>query len=371
MIKQYWTKQRIWLLIFLMVVGIGALLFTSHNEQFYQQPIAKVISEKTMSKQRVKDQFDNVDHQYNQQLQVKLMNGKYRGQKLTVQNTYSDSQPMDRHYRVGNEVFLTQLRKRGGKLTANVNGYKRDTVIVFLLWLVVLMLLLLMGRSGMFAFLSVVINALLFIIAIGIDLKQNGQHIMLLFSVLAIIFTFISLLLVLGFSKRMLATFAATVIGTFVALGVSMLVFMWTHERGIYYESMEYVTQVPRPLFLAETLLGSLGAVMDESSDIIATLFELKQLNPAVTRKQLFISGRNVGKSIMGPLINVLFLIFMVDTFTGSLLYIKNGNSWGYTYAMNMSLGTIQSLISGIGIVLSVPLVSLFGALLLGKKVQR
>lgn len=63
------------------------------------------------------------------------------------------------------------------------------------------MLLLLMGRSGLFAFLSVVINALLFIIAIEIDLKQNGQHIMLLFSVLAIIFTFISLLLVLGFSK--------------------------------------------------------------------------------------------------------------------------------------------------------------------------
>ena len=44
-----------------MVVGIGTLLFTSHNERFYQQPIAKVISEKTMSKQRVKDQFDNVE----------------------------------------------------------------------------------------------------------------------------------------------------------------------------------------------------------------------------------------------------------------------------------------------------------------------
>lgn len=147
MIKQYWTKQRIWLLIFLVVVGIGALLFTSHNEQFYQQPIAKVISEKTVSRQRVKDQFANVDYQYNQQLQVKLMNGKYRGQKLTVQNTYSDSQPMDQRYRAGNEVFLTQLRKRGGKLTANVNGYKRDTVIVFLLWLVVLMLLLQIGRA--------------------------------------------------------------------------------------------------------------------------------------------------------------------------------------------------------------------------------
>ena len=194
---------------------------------------------------------------------------------------------------------------------------------------------------------------------------------MLIFGSLAVIFTVVSLLLILGPTKKMLATTAATIIGTFTALGVSLLVFAWTHERGIYYESMQYVTQVPRPLFLAETLLGSLGAVMDESSDIIATLFELKQLNPTVSRLQLFLSGRSVGKSIMGPLVNVLFLIFMAETFTSSLLYIKNGNSWGYTFAMNMSLGTVQSLVSGIGIVLAVPLVSGFGALLLGRRATK
>ena len=35
---------------------------------------------------------------------------------------------------------------------------------------------------------------------------------------------------------------------------------------------------------------------------------------------------------------------------------------------MNMSLGTVQSLVSGIGIVLAIPLVSAFAALLLGKR---
>lgn len=368
MVKRSWTRQKTWLLVALVIGGLLAIFFTSHNEQFYRQPIAKVMQVKTVSKRKTKDQFQNVDHQYEQRLVVRIMNGKYQGQQLTVLNTYSDSQAMDQRFRRGNEIFLTQLHKSNGKLVANVNGYKRDTVIVFLIWLVVLLLLITMGHAGTMALMSVVINAVLFLLAIELDLQQNGQHIVSLFSCLAIIFTFISLLLVLGFSKRMLATFAATVIGTFVAMGISLLIFMWTHERGIFYESMEYVTQVPRPLFLAETLLGSLGAVMDESSDIVATLFELKQINPQVTRKQLFMSGRTVGKSIMGPLVNVLFLIFMVDTFTGSLLYIKNGNSWGYTYAMNMSLGTVQSLISGIGIVLAVPLVSAFGAILLGRR---
>ena len=104
------------------------------------------------------------------------------------------------------------------------------------------------------------------------------------------------------------------------------------------------------------------------SSDIVATLFELKRIDPTVTRLQLFMSGRSVGKSIMGPLVNVLFLIFMADTFTNSLLYLKNGNSWGYTFSMNMSLGMVQSLVSGIGIVLAVPVVSILGALLLGRR---
>ena len=175
------------------------------------------------------------------------------------------------------------------------------------------------------------------------ELKSEGHG--LVFGTLALIFTIVSLILILGLTKRMLATLGATVCGTLIAMLISLLVFQLTQERGIYYESMQYVTQVPRPLFLAETLLGSLGAVMDESSDIVATIFELRQLDPTVTKGQLFMAGRSVGKSIMGPLVNVLFLIFMVDTFTSSLLYLKNGNSWGYTFSMTTKL--IMAAIEG------------------------
>ena len=368
MLEHYWSRRRLVLLLVLSLVGAAALFFTSYNQRFYQRPIARVERVQAGAVRRTSDQFQNVDHQHQQRLTVELLNTAARGRRLTVSNTYSDSQPMDLRYHRGDQLFLSQLKSRHGRLSANVAGYKRDGVIVFLFWLVCLLLLMMMGSAGALALLSVLVNTILFILAIIIDLKNNGEHVMLIFGSLAVIFTVVSLLLILGPTKKMLATAAATIIGTFTALGVSLLVFNWTHERGIYYESMQYVTQIPRPLFLAETLLGSLGAVMDESSDIIATLFELKQLNPAVSRTTLFLSGRSVGKSIMGPLVNVLFLIFMADTFTSSLLYIKNGNSWGYTFAMNMSLGTVQSLVSGIGIVLAVPLVSGFGALLLGRR---
>ena len=347
--------------LILLVIGLGA---------FYQRPLAKV--EQVHNEKAVKqtDEFKNVDWQTKQHLRIKMLNGKYRGQVLTVTNTYSYSGAMDQKYRVGNEIFLTRVHEKNGELHATIAGYKRDTVIVFLVWLVILLLLLMMRRQGSLALLSVIVNTILFMLAIELDLKMQAAHVLLIFGVLALIFTVVSLVMILGFTRRMLATLGATIFGTLAAMLISLLVFNLTQERGIYYESMQYVTQVPRPLFLAETLLGSLGAVMDESSDIVATIFELKQLDPAVTKRQLFLAGRSVGQSIMGPLVNVLFLIFMADTFTSSLLYLKNGNSWGYTFSMNMCLGTVQSLISGIGIVLAIPIASALAALLLGKKAK-
>lgn len=363
-----WSRQKTYLLIGMLICGLLAMSFVTHNQRLYRQSIARVVKVTNGKAQRTEDEFKNVDHQTDQRLTAVLMNGKYQGKKVIIKNTFSDSQPMDQQYHVGDQLFLSQLDKRNGKLTANPAGQKRDTVVVFLGWLVITILLLTMGRAGTFALISVVIDTILFIVALALDLHNQGNHVLLIFSVLALLLTAISLLLVLGPTKKMLATFGSTIVGTTIAIIVGVLVLNLTNNRGVYYESMQYVTQVPRPLFIAEILLGSLGAVMDESSDIVATLFELKRIDPNVSRMQLFTSGRSVGKSIMGPLVNVLFLIFMADTFTNSLLYLKNGNSWGYTFNMNMSLGMVQSLISGIGIVLAVPAVSILGALLLGRR---
>lgn len=359
-----------WLVLGLILLGIVSMLFVTHNQSLYKQPLVQVIQVTNGAKQKQTDSFENVDHLTTQKLVVRVLNGKYKQRRLTLTNQFSDSGGLDQEYKRGDQIFVNLHQNSHRQLSGTISGYKRDGVLVFLVWLVVALLILIMRKKGSLAFLSVLLNGVVFFIAIQIDLSLQGEHIMLIFSVLSFVFAVMTLLLVLGPNKQMLATLGATVIGTSIAMLISLSVFSLTHERGMYYESMQYVTQVTRPLFLAETLLGSLGAVMDESTDIVATLFELKSLDATITAKKLFLSGRKVGQTIMGPLVNVLFMIFMADTFTSSLLYIKNGNSWGYTFAMNMSLGTVQSLISGIGIVLAIPVASALAGLLLGKRVK-
>jgi len=352
-IRQHWQLSLTIVVVVLGLIGVG---LTRFNAGLYQQTVAQVTRVRAQSRSSTTDEFENKDMTYTQVVTVKVLNKAHRGRVYHIKNTYTQSGAMDQSYRVGSQVFLRIPSDQDNAVT--IQGLKRDTALAFVVWLAFALLLLIMRFSGLMAFLSVGLNALLFYAAIQIDLMTNGGHIYLLFGVLAVIFAALTLWLVLGFSRQMVVTFGATVAGTGLAVIISLIVFSVTHERGVTYESMQYVTQVPRPLFLVETILGSLGAVMDESTDIVASLFQLKTERPDIESKQVFKSGIKIGRSIMGPLINVLFLIFMADTFAMTLLYLRNGNNWGYTFTMNMSLGMVQSLISGIGIVLAIPVAS-------------
>lgn len=359
--KQWWP-----LLVMTLVIGGLVFLFTSHDAAVYSRPVAVVTKVEQTGRQKQSDQFKNTDEMYEQRLTVRLLNTKYRGRTLTVSNHYTVSETMSLKYRVGNQVCLNQLSAKHGRLSATVHGLKRDTVLAMLLWLAIAMLVLMMGRAGLRALASLVANTALFMLAIQIDLKWQGSGILLIFSLLAFVFTVISLLLVMGPTKKMAAALLATVVATSVSVTISWFLIEASHERGIYFESMMYVTQVQRPLYIAETLLGSLGAVMDVASDIVATLFEIKRLQPEIDRRQLLAAGRRVGRQVMGPLTNVLMLIFAAEMLTSSVLFLRNGNPWGYTFSMTMSLGITQSLVCSIGIILAIPLTSLLMAAMVG-----
>ncbi|NLR32921.1 YibE/F family protein [Levilactobacillus tujiorum] len=365
-------KRKVTLTMWLLAIVVGGLLVwgTQHNAGLYQDPIMQVTSVQTGQTSQEEDDFHNVDRQTQQVLHGRILNGQYKGQRLTVTNTYSLSGAMDQHYHQGSQLFVNLHRHQAGQLTATVKDAKRDGPLVLMLWLVIGLLLLIMQFSGFMAFLSVAVNGVLFLMAIMLNGSTQGARVLWIFGSLAVVFATLTLWLVLGANRQMVITLATTLGGTALSIIVALLVFHFTHEKGMYYESMQYVTQLPRPLFLAETLLGSLGAVMDESTDIISSLFALKRERPELSAGQVFKSGRQIGSTIMGPLINVLFFIFVADTFPMVMLYLKNGNSWGYTFSMNMSMGVVQSLISGIGIVLAVPLASYLASRFMEKKVR-
>jgi uncharacterized membrane protein len=346
-----WRKGWPWLIM--VVLSLTSFVFLRHNAVMYQDRLAEVTQVVADNKTPSTDQFNNEVTQHQQTLRVVFLNGAKVGASITIANTADSTNAITQVLKVGDQIFLT----RGSGSTWQFKTMKRDSFWVPILIAVLGALVILMGKGGRLTVISLSINVGLFVVAIYLDLvTSNGNifWIMAGFSLLASVVTFG---LVLGFRSRLMWTVLATVLTTTaITLLLTVVVFSVTHEKGLHFELMSYLTQLPQPLFYAMTLVGILGAVMDESTDMIATLTALEESNPAISLKELALAGRHVGQEIFGALSNVLFLIFIAEQIPMAVLYLRNGNNWGYTYTMNMSLGMVQTLISAIGIVLTVPI---------------
>lgn len=363
-----WWKDHWKLVVILISLALVSIIGVNHNQLMYRQPIGKILTVKTVSRQKQKDEFNNVDYQYKQRLTLRIMNGRHRGKQVQAINSYSQSGGMDQHYRVGQQVFLTQLSQSHGSWHANVTGLKRDSTVVILIWVVIALVILLFQKAGSFAFVSVILNVVLFIGAVKMNVQTQANYLLPIFAAVAFLMALVTLTFVYGWNKQTMTTLVASLIGVTMAMIIFIVVSQITNEKGIYYESMQYVTQNYRLLYLAEVMIGVLGAVMDESSDILATMFEVKRLNPNPHWRTLYHAGRSVGQAVMGPLTNILLMIFLFSTLTNAVLFLRNGNSWGYTFSMCMSLGVAQSLVSGIGIVITIPIVSYLAAIILSRR---
>lgn len=340
-----------WLMLILL--SIASYGFLRHNAAMYTDQLASVIAIRSDKTSEQVDQFNNQVVSHSQLLDVKLLNGQNKGRTIQITNSADTSQGVTQILKTGDQIFLS----KGQDSVWQFQTMKRDAIWVPILIFVIGALVLLMGKRGRLTAASLGINVLLFILTIYLDLATNNGNIFLLFALFSVVASTLTLGLVLGFKNKLMWMVLLTVISTtIVTLLLTVVVFAITNQKGLHFELMAYLTTLPEPLFFSMTLIGVLGAVMDEATDMIATLMSLELENPNITSREIVRAGRHVGQEIFGALTNVLFLIFIAEQVPMAVLYLRNGNNWGYTYDMNLSLGMVQTLVSAIGIVMTVPI---------------
>jgi uncharacterized membrane protein len=64
-------------------------------------------------------------------------------------------------------------------------------------------------------------------------------------------------------------------------------------------------------VLFAGVLIASLGAVMDMSVSVSASMYEVAEKNPSIASKALFKSGLNVGRDMAGSTCQTLILAFI------------------------------------------------------------
>lgn len=349
------TRKQIVLYTLLILFFISYILFVNYNYSFYKTPIAVIVETDLQETTETVDPFQNKDQVTTQHLTAQLKNGKEKGRLIHLINEYSTSGAYDHAFQAGDEVFVT-IDSNGKELTGTIKEVKRDKYLLLMIWVFIFTLLMVGQKQGLFAIISLAVNAVLLSFALDVYIQTSATSLLLICSISAVLFTVISLFLVNGFNEKTYAAIIATLLGTFLSLLITYLVMEITSEKGLKYEEIQFITRPYQMVFMAGLFIGSLGAVMDVAITMSSSIFGVYEENPGISTKALRKSGLDIGKDIMGTMTNILFFAYISGSIPILILYLKNANPLGFTLSINLSLELARALAGGIGIVLTIPI---------------
>ena len=298
---------------------------------------------------------------------AKIKTGEHKGETVTaVQQMDSYMDTGDRFVKVSDRVILYNYSD-GGSVEWHFGNYARFGYIL-VLGIVFLVLLLVFGRwKGVSTIVSLAFTCLA-VFYVFIPAVLGGLNIYL-WSTLVCVFTIVmTLLLTNGASSKSVITMLGCASGVLVAALISFVFDKIMHLTGVIDEHSIYLQIMNeeggsidlRALIFAMITIGAMGAVMDVAMDISSSLYEVKRHAPGVSFKELFKSGLNIGRDVMGTMANTLVLayigsslcsILLKITYSGSLMELLNTES--------IIAELLQALAGSLGILMTIPLTAL------------
>jgi len=172
------------------------------------------------------------------------------------------------------------------------------------------------GKRGIKTFVTLYVNlllvlALVVIVGLGIDPIIPTFMICL---VIAVIILFV----LNGYSKKTLASFIGVFIVLLFFVIITFVLGNNVYIQGYSKETVEGIGYVNYNVGInmihlsnCVIIIGLIGNIIDTSIAISSALFEVKEHNPKLSIGELFKSGMNIGKDILGTTTNTLFFAFL------------------------------------------------------------
>lgn len=360
--------------IIIFIIAALAITFVKFNYFLYDDTIATIETVKTTEIGTQKGYEGRYEEKYyNQQLIGEIKNGNFKGQKVYMENKCTKSGVYDTTYHKGDDVFIEKLdNSKNGKITATVSSPKRDFYVATAIVSMLGFFILIGGSKSMLTVLSLALNLGCFYIVILLYFK--GFNILLLSIPMVIIFAAMLLLFMYGRNIKTLLAFAATVITTTITIIIAIISLKFSDN--IDYDFLEYIIEPYDPLdaqniFLAEILVGCLGAVMDVVVTMIVTIEEITLANPNIDKKSIIKSCRNVGDEIVGTMIAIMFFTNLASDIPFFILSMRNGIAIRTILRYNYFFEIGRFLTGSIAIVLAIPIASLIGIMYYKRRIKK
>lgn len=310
-----------------------------------------------------------------QHVKVKLLTGDFKGKVYTLRNTIDQINPYKLIFKKGEKILLYQYEENGHLTGLKIFERSKENSLYFLVGIFILSMIAIGGIKGLKAFITLFLTVVVVIFFL-VPLLVKGYSPIPITIVAVGIITVITLFIVSGINRKTLAGILGTVLGTIIAGILAMGVSNYTQLVGMGSEDMQALVYGSNGHFLdyrgilfSGVIIGALGAVMDVAISIASSMWEIEELNPEITNKQLIKSGMNIGKDIMGAMSNTLILAYVGSSL--SLIMVFVSFKLSFCEIINLDIVAteiIRSIAGSIGLVLSIPVTVFVSVLLRDKK---
>ncbi|QHI72981.1 YibE/F family protein [Aminipila terrae] len=362
------------------IIKVSAIILTSlllfflvcNDYSLYDSTIVKATVVHDTYLENKSSVSGNTENYYKQHIKAVIKNGPYKGQLVTLQNTYAESLVYDDKYSAGTSLFVENLTKGDHGFTANISGVKRDYHVAAVVLTLIDLLIIVGGTQGFFTLLCLVINIILFYGMLLLNYK--GMNILLLSMVMSVLFSSIILFLIHGRSTNTFIALCATLAS--IAFVTVLAYFVMRFTPDIDYEFLEYLIHPYERsdadlLFLSEILMGCVGAIIDIAVTITSCASELLRKNSCISRKALLSSCRELSEDITGTMINMIFFTNVSACIPLFILSMQNQIKFMTVIRYNVFFEVARFLTGSIGIVAAIPFSILAVYLLHGRRIGK
>ena len=342
------------------LIYLIAVIFVMNDAWLYQTPIAKLTKVETSVAGESKSTRGTQEIKYKQKIRGVILNGTNKGEIVDFSNEYTYTGMLKQKYHKGDKVLLNGSENNVG---SSIQCVKRDTELIILLGLLILVLMMIAGKKGLLTIVTVGINIVIF--TAGFLKSGDDADVVAICNKMVIFFAIATLIGLNGIHRK---TWAA-VLSTLCVLFLIMMLFDFSiHRYGdLDYSNLEYLGSMSNSadIFWTDIMLTGLGAIMDVTVTISAATGEIVRKNPSVSIRKLIHSGREIGYDIMGTMINVLLFVLVSGMIPMFILKMNNEIRFITLVRYHIPYDICRFLIESIGIVLAIPVSVLIASIIM------
>lgn len=299
-----------------------------------------------------------------QQIKVKINEGELKGETVDIKN-YITVQ----HNVVVNEgrrVIVCADTPENAEPYFTLYNYDRSSTVWILAVVFILLVVIIGERKGLMSSIGLGFT-MCAVICWLLPTLYNGGNGILVSIATVVLSTAVSCFCISGLAKKTLLNIISTAAGTLSAGLIYKLFSFVLVLSGASMDESEALSLISQAtglklsgVLFAGVMISALGAVMDVAVSIGASLSEIRELNPDISSKELFKSGMNIGRDMIGTMTNTLILAFTGGSIAMLILLISYGVQYNQLISSNyIALEVAKGLAGSAAVVLTVPISAL------------